>query len=198
VQADTRVSIAQLKIRFNISWGTIVHESLGYRKVCLMWVPVNWPTNKKIKTLGVILDASSALRAAWWSILNQNCYRRWDLSLLLRPREQGSCLSGDSKETQGGYSAQETRIVDQSTRSSSFARQCSTSQCCRNRESLELLGLGNSSTPTTQSWLGTIGLPSIPKDKKKSTSEVSASTSMKVFKVKSRNDYVPRTHFFLW
>jgi hypothetical protein len=33
-------------------------------------------------------------------------------------------------KTQGGYSAQETRIVDQRTRSSSFARQCSTSQCC--------------------------------------------------------------------
>jgi hypothetical protein len=35
--------------------------------------------------------------------------------------------------------------------SSSFARQFSTSQCCHNRESLELLGLGNSSTSTIQS-----------------------------------------------
>jgi hypothetical protein len=34
--------------------------------------------------------------------------------------------------------------------SSSFARQCSISQFCRNRESLELLGLGNSSTSTIQ------------------------------------------------
>jgi hypothetical protein len=34
---------------------------------------------------------------------------------------------------------------------SSFARQCSTSQCCRNRECLELLGLGKSSTSTIQS-----------------------------------------------
>jgi hypothetical protein len=37
VQADRRVSIAQLEIRFNLSRGTIcdiVHERLGYRKVC--------------------------------------------------------------------------------------------------------------------------------------------------------------------
>jgi hypothetical protein len=32
----------------------------------------------------------------------------------------------------------------------------------------------------------------------KSTSEVSASTPMKMFKMKSRNGYVPRTHFFPW
>jgi hypothetical protein len=35
--------------------------------------------------------------------------------------------------------------------SSSFARQCSTSQFCSSRESLEILGLGNSSTSTIQS-----------------------------------------------
>jgi hypothetical protein len=32
----------------------------------------------------------------------------------------------------------------------------------------------------------------------KSTSEVSASTPMKMYKMKLRNGYVPRTHFFLW
>jgi hypothetical protein len=61
------------------------------------------------------------------------------------------CLSANSKETQGGYSAQETRIIDRTTKSSSFSRQCSTSQCCSNVESLELLGLRNSSTYTIQS-----------------------------------------------
>jgi hypothetical protein len=76
------------------------------------------------------------------------------------------CLSGNSKETQGGYSAQETRIVDQRTKSSSFAQQCSTSQYYHNCESLELLGLRNSSTSTIQSWFGTVGLPSIPKHEK--------------------------------
>jgi hypothetical protein len=50
-----------------------------------------------------------------------------------------TCLSGNSEETRGGYSAQETRIVGQRTWSS-FAWQCSTSQCCRNRESVVLLG----------------------------------------------------------
>jgi hypothetical protein len=42
VQADRRLSIAQLEIRFNLPRGTIwdnVHESLGYRKVCSRWVP---------------------------------------------------------------------------------------------------------------------------------------------------------------
>jgi hypothetical protein len=41
VQADRRVSIAQLEIRFNLSRGTIwdiVHERLGYRKVCSKWI----------------------------------------------------------------------------------------------------------------------------------------------------------------
>jgi hypothetical protein len=56
-------------------------------------------------------------------------------------------------------------VRDQSTRSS-FARQCSTSQCCRNSESLELLRLGHFSTSTIQSWFVTAGLPSIPEDEK--------------------------------
>jgi hypothetical protein len=43
-----------------------------------------------------------------------------------------------------------TRIVDQRTRSSSFARQCSTSQCCRNHE---LLGLGNFPHPPYSPYL---------------------------------------------
>jgi hypothetical protein len=80
-----------------------------------------------------------------------------------------------------------TRTFNQRSRSSSFAWQCLTSQCCRNRDSLELLGLGNSSTSTIQSWFGTVGLPSrIPKDEK-APQEVSASTPMKMFKMKSRN-----------
>jgi hypothetical protein len=43
VQADRRVSIAQLEIRFNLPRGTIwdiVHERLSYRKVCSRWVPL--------------------------------------------------------------------------------------------------------------------------------------------------------------
>jgi hypothetical protein len=50
-----------------------------------------------------------------------------------------------------GFMAQETRIFDQRTQSSSFVQQCLTSQCCRNCESLKLLGLGNSSTSTIPS-----------------------------------------------
>jgi hypothetical protein len=105
-----------------------------------------------------------------------------------------SCFSGNSKETEGGYSAQDTRIADQRTRSS-FSRQCSTSQCCPNRESLEVLGLWNSSTSIIESWFGTIRLPSIPRDEIR-TSEFSASTPMKMLKMRSRNGYVPRTNCF--
>jgi hypothetical protein len=57
--------------------------------------------------------------------------------------------SGNSKETQRGYLEKETRTVDHI--SFSFAQQYSTSQCCCNCESLELLGLENSSTFTIQS-----------------------------------------------
>jgi hypothetical protein len=42
VQADERMIIAKLEIRFSVSRGTIwdiVHERLGYRKVCSSWVP---------------------------------------------------------------------------------------------------------------------------------------------------------------
>jgi hypothetical protein len=44
VQADRRVSIAQLEIRFNLPRGTIwdiVDERQSYRKVCSTWVPIS-------------------------------------------------------------------------------------------------------------------------------------------------------------
>jgi hypothetical protein len=44
VQADRRVSIDKLEIRFNLSRGIIwdiFHERLGHRKVCSRCVPVN-------------------------------------------------------------------------------------------------------------------------------------------------------------
>jgi hypothetical protein len=44
LQADRRVSIAQLEIRFNLSQGTIwktVHEHLGYRKFAPGGFPIN-------------------------------------------------------------------------------------------------------------------------------------------------------------
>jgi hypothetical protein len=102
----------------------------------------------------------------------------------------------ETRETQGGYSAQETRIVDQRTRSSSFAR---------------LLDL----TVLPQPWISwapgagkffhihhTVLIwhrwTSIYSQKWKSTSEVSVSTPARMFKMKSRNGYVPRTYFFLW
>jgi hypothetical protein len=68
----------------------------------------------------------------------------WDVHgvLLVDFTPRGSTINAAAyqetlKETQVGYLPQETRIVDQRTWSSSFAQQCSTSQCCRNRESLD-------------------------------------------------------------
>jgi histone-lysine N-methyltransferase SETMAR len=55
VQADRRVSIAQLEIRFNLSRGTIwdiVHERLGYRKVCFKWVPRQLTDEHKKRRMG--------------------------------------------------------------------------------------------------------------------------------------------------
>jgi hypothetical protein len=68
VQAHRRVSIAQLEIWFNLSRGAIwdiVHERLGYRKVWSRWVPCQLTDEYKKTCMGVIPDASSALRGAW-------------------------------------------------------------------------------------------------------------------------------------
>jgi hypothetical protein len=118
----------------------------------MTWKHPHSPVKKKLKTVQspgkvmatVFWDVHSSFGGFHTSQFNNKC----------------NCLSGNSKETQGGYSVQETKIVDQRTQSSSFARQCSTSQCCRNRESLELLGLGYSSISTIQSRFCTVGLPS--------------------------------------
>jgi hypothetical protein len=67
VQADRRVSIAQLEIRFSLSRGIIwdiVHERLGYRKVCSRWVPRQL-TDEHKDTHGVIPVAASALPGVW-------------------------------------------------------------------------------------------------------------------------------------
>jgi hypothetical protein len=55
VQAERRMSIAQLEIRFSLSRGTIwdiVHERLGFRKVCSRWVPHQ--LNYKDKKTGMV------------------------------------------------------------------------------------------------------------------------------------------------
>ena len=88
----------------------------------------------------------------------------WLISHLLVQRQVQLLGSGNCKETQRDYLGKETRTVDHSC--FSFAQQYSTSQCCCNCESLELLGLGNSSTFTIQAWSGIIGLPSVCKGEK--------------------------------
>jgi hypothetical protein len=55
VPADRRLIIVQLEIRFNLSRGTIwdiIHERLGYRKVCSRWVPRQLNDNAKIYAWG--------------------------------------------------------------------------------------------------------------------------------------------------
>jgi hypothetical protein len=55
VQADRRVSIAQLEIRFNLPRSTIwniVYERLGYRKVCSRWVPLQLTDEHKKTHMG--------------------------------------------------------------------------------------------------------------------------------------------------
>jgi hypothetical protein len=81
-----------------------------------------------------------SLQGKWWLLFSGMFKEFFWLFHTSQFNNKCSCLSGNFKETQGGYSAQETRIADQRTRSSSFARQCSTSQCCCNRESLNSCG----------------------------------------------------------
>jgi hypothetical protein len=149
-----------------------------------MWKHPHFPVKTKFKTVqspGKVMGIFSGmcielcwLHTSWF---NNKCI----------------CLSGNFKETQRGYSEKHTRIVDHRR---SFAWQCSTSECCHNCESFELLGLRTCSTSTIQSWSGSIGLPSVPKDEKHS--EVSDSTPVKVFKMKTRNGYVLSAPFFIW
>jgi hypothetical protein len=169
----------------------------------------DWWTYKD--THRVVPDACSVLWIVCWSILKQNCYRRWDLGLppqtarltqwpghtliLQSKKVQDSAvsmksdgyyslrclqcsvgwfhtswfnnirsyLSGNSKETQGVYLAKKTRMF---TNGSSCAWQCLTSHCCSNCESLDLLGLENSSTSTTQSWCSPSDFRLFPKMEK--------------------------------
>jgi hypothetical protein len=107
-----------------------------------------------------------SLQGKWWLLISGMFTEFFGWFHTSRFNNKCSCLTGNSKETQGVYSEQEPGFVDQRTQSSSFARQCSTSQCYRNRESLELLGQGNSPTSTTQFWFGNVGLPCIPKHEK--------------------------------
>jgi len=60
-----------------------------HRKVCSRWVSGHLTCEHKENTHVILPDASSTLRRAWWSILTNNCYRRWDFVFPLHHREQG-------------------------------------------------------------------------------------------------------------
>jgi len=58
VHANRRVLLKQLEEQFNLSHGTIwdiVHESLGYRKVCSRWVPRQLTEDHKKPRMGASL-----------------------------------------------------------------------------------------------------------------------------------------------
>ena len=73
----------------------------------------DWRTQND--THGVIPDAFSMLQRAWWSILMQTCYRRWDLGFPLTPqwarlnRWPGSILTLQSKRSSRQCSLQGKR-----------------------------------------------------------------------------------------
>jgi hypothetical protein len=190
----------------------------------------------------VIPDASSALLGAWWSILKQNCYRRWDLCLPLHPREQGwiddlkaSSLSSQ-KEVQDMQSSGNMMatvfwdvhgvlLVDftppgspiNATAYKETLKRLKEAIRCK-RPGLLTKGLGllllhnNARRHSAAATVNLSGagkffrihhtvliwhcLTSIYSQRWKGTSEVSASTPMKMFKIKSRNGYMPRTIFF--
>jgi len=73
------------------SCGTLFMNVLARGKCAPGGFLIIWLMNMK-DTHGVIPDSSSTLQTAWWSILTQNCYRRWDLGLWLHSREQG-CIT---------------------------------------------------------------------------------------------------------
>jgi hypothetical protein len=66
VQADRRVRIVQIEIRFNLSRGTIwdiIHERLSYRKVCSTWVPRKLTDEHKKTSMGSPLCFFSITRS---------------------------------------------------------------------------------------------------------------------------------------
>jgi histone-lysine N-methyltransferase SETMAR len=59
VQADRRISISHLETRFELSRGTIwniVHERLGFRKICSRWVPRQLTEEHKKTRMGLSLE----------------------------------------------------------------------------------------------------------------------------------------------
>ena len=143
--------------------------------------PVNWETNTEGSN-GVVPDASSVLRRAWWNILKQEFNERRDLGLPLHPKEQGWIDDSSSqKEVQatavsrdrGGCCLLQLLIGKLQKFKETVWRkrwgywqQCWTTQCCRNSESLYLLGLVNSSTSTTQSWFAPLEFLLFPRTEK--------------------------------
>ena len=58
VCANSRVLLEELEEQFNLSHGTIwdiVHERLGYRKVCSRWVPLQLTEDHKKNRMGASL-----------------------------------------------------------------------------------------------------------------------------------------------
>lgn len=89
------------------------------------------------------------------------------------------------------------RDQDVDQRSPWFAIQCSTSQCCCNREFFELMRVGGFSTSTKRSWFSLLDFDLFPEMKKYFWRQC-ASTPLNMFKMKSRTAYVPSTHFCVW
>ena len=85
------------------------------------------------------------------------------------------------------------RDQDDYQTSSSFAWQCTTSQCCLN---YLLTSLGWEILPHPPHSSDLHRQTSIYSQRWKSTSEVSTSTPIKMFKMKSRQSYLPRTYLF--
>jgi hypothetical protein len=74
VQADRCVSIAQLELRFYVSQGTIwdiVHQHLGYRRVCTGWVACHLTDKHKKTHMGS-------------SFMLRECYKEHGEALLCR------------------------------------------------------------------------------------------------------------------
>jgi hypothetical protein len=85
--------------------------------------------------------------------------------------------------------------LDVDQRSSSFAQQCSTSQCCSNHKCLDLLGW--EVLPQPQHRPGLHHQTSICSQRWRSTSEVSTSTPTKMSKWSQEMFMCPRCIFFL-
>jgi hypothetical protein len=107
----------------------------------MTWKNPPSPAKKKLKT---VQSPGKVMATVFWDVYEVLLVGLTPISSTINTAVYQETL----KETQGGYLAKETRML---TKAVILLHDNARPQCCLSCESLDLLGLGNSFTSTTQS-----------------------------------------------